>query len=215
MRKDKIIYDVKEAVRAYSKDAKITESYVLHLVNVTRAEYIRQTQRKNPGEDKVSYTQTLFLELEVVDRSYLPSLPTDTTILRTVKVIPKIVGKEVLKNMDIRSIDRISQEIEFMDKSRAIYGAAPNFIFAFLDDDFRIYFIKQEDNTHKLMENVAVTVILEEPDAITDINELDTQLVEYPMPASLWSRMKPDILQQVYKTMGIEVDTVDDNQTIQ
>lgn len=216
MRKDKIIYDIVEAVRAYNKDAKLSNAYILHLVNTTRAKYIRQLQRKNPGEDTVNYTQTMFLKTEIVDRSYLPaSAPVDLSIIRTVKVLPNMVGKEILKNIEIRPIDRIGQEIEYMDKTRAIYGNSQQFIFAFLDDDHHMYLVNRNNNLHKLIENMGVTAILEEPDAITDINENEDHLTEYPMPASTWALLKPEVLELVLNTMQIKVDTVSDNQTIQ
>lgn len=215
MRKDKLIYDIKEAIRAYNKDAKITESYIVQLINTTRAEYIRQDQRRNPGEDKVNYTQTMLLDLELVDQSYISTLPVGTEILRTVKVLPQLVGKEVLKNVEVRPIDRITQEIEYMDKTRAIYGSVHGFIFAFLDDDHRIYFVNSYSNVHKLMSKVAVTAILHEPDRITDINDETETLTEYPITSSLWAKVKMKVLEDVLNTMNIAVDTVDDNQTIQ
>ena len=215
MRKDKILYDIREAVRAYSKDAKLTNAYILHLVNTARAKYIRQNQRRNPGEDKVDYTQTMLLDLELVDRGYLPSVATDVTILRTKKVLPQMVGKNILKNVEVRPVDRIIQEIEYMDKSRAIYGGSEQFVFSFLDDDNRIYLVNKADNIYKTLTRVAVTAILFEPDAITDINGLTEELEEYPMPAHLWAQIKPEILQLVGATIQLPVDEVIDNQTIQ
>jgi len=215
MRKDKILYDIKEAIRAYNKDAKITNAYILHLVNTIRAKYIRQNQRRNPGEDKVNHTQTLLLDLELVDNSYLPAFPTDVTILRTVKVLPQLVGKDVLKNVEVRSINRIAQEIEYMDKVRAIYAADELFVFAFLDDDHKLYLVNKSDNLHKTITKVAVTAILFEPDAITEINDLTEELEEYPMPAHLWAQIKPEILVLIKDSMQIPIDQVEDNQTIQ
>ena len=215
MRKDKILYDIKESIRAYNKDAKITNAYIQHLVNVVRAEYIRQHQRRNPGEDKVAFTQTLFLEMETVDRSYLPNIPTDLTLRRTVKPLPTIIGKNILKNVEIRSVDRISQEIEYMDKVRAIHGASEYFIFAFLDDDKHIYLINKDDNIHKFIKKIAATVILFDPETIIEINELDSPLTEYPISPDMWARAKKEVLPQVLATMQIQIDTVDDNQTIQ
>jgi len=215
MRKDKIIYDIKEALRVYNKDAKLTNAYILHLVNTTRAKYIRQHQRRNPGEEKSAFTQTLLLDMELVDRSYLPSLPIDVSILRTKKVLPPLVGKNVLKNTEVRPIDRISQEIEFFDKTRAIYGCSNQFIMSFIDDDNRIYLVNKSDNLHKLISKIAATVILFEPDAITNINELTEELIEYPITADMWSLMKPEILALVNASMQIPIDETSDNQTIQ
>ena len=215
MRKDKILYDIKEAVRAYSNDAKLTDAYVMHLVDTNRADYIRQHQKRNPGEDKVNYTQTLIASLEVVDRSYMPEIPVGVSILRTTKKIPPFIGRNVLKNVEIRPVDRISQEIEYLEKSRAIYGDSSTFIFSFLDDDGHIYFLNKSSKLHLLLKQAAITVILEVPDDITYFHEDSTFLEEYPITLAMWSIVKPAILQIISASLQVPIDTVDDNNTVQ
>ena len=215
MNKSKLIYDIKEAVRAYSNDAKITNAYIQQLIDTVRAKYIRQHQRKNPGESKLGFTQTLLMATELVDRSYLPATAVGVTILRTVKEVPKLIGKTFLKDITVRPIDRISMEIEYMDKFRAILGNSSNFIFAYLDDDMHMYFVNKQDSLHKQLKNVAISAILETPEDIVSINNLDEDLEEYPLLESMWTLMKPEVLDYVYKTIQIPVDQKDDNQTQQ
>jgi len=215
MKKTKLIYDVREAVRAYSNDAKITNAYILHLIDTVRAKYIRQQQRKNPGESKLGFTQTLLMATELVDRSYLPSITVGTTILRTVKALPTLIGKTFLKDVVVRPVDKISVEIEYMDKVRATIASIPNFIFAYLDDDMHMYFVQKHDSVHKYLQNVAISAILETPEDIVSINNLDTDLVEYPLTEAMWTLMKPELLDYTYKIMQIPIDQVDDNQTQQ
>lgn len=218
MEKNKLVYEVREVIKAYSNDAKTTNEYILHVIDVTRAKYIRQHQKRNLGEDKVGFTQTLFLDLERVDKSYTPITPylIEENILRTVKILPRIIGKSILKNIEIRPINRISTEIEFMDKARAMFitGAEAGFIYSFLDDDMHLYFIGK-DNMHEFLKRVAVTAILEVPTDIVATNELTTELEDYPLPEHMWSLMKPEILEIMSKRLQIPVDVVDDNQTIQ
>lgn len=215
MKKARLIYEVREAIRAYSNDAKITNAYILHLIDTTRAKYIRQHQRKNPGESKLGFTQTLLMATELVDSSYISTITVGTTILRTVKALPTIIGKTFLKDVVVRPVDKISVEIEYMDKVRAILANAPNFIFAYLDDDMHMYFVQKHDSLYKSLQNVAISAILETPEDIVSINELDVDLVEYPLTEAMWTLMKPEILDYVYKIIQIPVDQVDDNQTQQ
>jgi len=218
MNKSKLIYEVREAIRAYSNDAKTTNEYILHVIDVTRAKYIRQHQTRNIGEDKVGFTQTLFLDLERVDKSYTPIAPylINENILRTVKALPRIIGKSILKNIEVRPIDRISTEIEFMDKARAMFisGAEPGFIYSFLDDDMHLYFVGK-DNLHEFLQRAAVTAILEVPTDIVATNELTEELEDYPLPEHLWSLMKPEVLEAMGRTLQIPIDDKDDNQTVQ
>jgi len=215
MKKDRLIYDVREAVRAYSNDAKLTNAYVLHKIDVVRAKYIRQHQRKNPGESKLGFTQTLLMATELVDSSYLSTVTVGTTLLRTVKALPTIIGKTFLKDVVVRPVDRIVEEIEYMDKVRAIVATIPKLIFAYLDDDMHMYFVQRQDSIYKFLQNVAISVILETPEDIVSINELDTDLVEYPITEAMWALMKPEVLEYMYKIMQIPVDQLDDNQTQQ
>lgn len=215
MEKKKILYDIREAIRAYSKDVKITNAYILHLVNTVRAKYIRQEQSRHLGEDKVHFTQTLLMETEVVDRTYIPSISTNLTVLRTKKALPQIIGKDVLKNMEIRPIDRIAYEIEYMDKDRAIYGDSTLFIFAFLDDDYHMYFVNKNSSLHKMLKKVAITTILFQPDDITALHDLTEELVEYPITGDMWALVKSEVMAEVTATMKIPVDADMDNQTIQ
>lgn len=215
MDKNRLIYDIREAVRAYSNDAKIASPYILHLIDTVRAKYIRQHQRKNPGESKLGFTQTLLMATELVDRSYIPSIPVDVTVLRTVKALPPIIGKTFLKDVVVRSVDKVSYEIEYMDKVRAVVAGIKGFIFAYLDDDLHMYFVQKHDSLHKYLQNVAISVILETPEDIVSINELEEDLVEYPLTEAMWTLMKPEVLEYVYKTIQIPIDQVDDNQTQQ
>ncbi len=215
MKKSELIYDIKEAVRAYSNDAKITNAYILHLIDTIRAKYIRQHQRKNPGESKLKFMQTLILNTELVDRSYTTDLTVDVTILRTAKALPSLIGRTFLRDVIVRPVDRINQEIEYMDKFRAILGNSPNFIYSYIDDDMYMYFVNKYDSLHKQLSKVAISAILETPEAIVDINGLDTSLEDYPITESLWTLMKPELLDYVYKILQIPVDQIDDNQTQQ
>jgi hypothetical protein len=214
---DKIIYDLKESLRAHSNDTTLTNSRLLHLVDTTRAKYIRQHQVKNLGESKLDYIQTLFLETERVDRSYLPSVPIGKQILRTVKEVPRFIGRNIFKNVEIRPIDRIHSEIEYMDKQRAVYAGAyfnDDTIVAFIDSDRRMYFITK-DTVVLHLKRVAVDLILEVPDDITEINELTEALEDYPIAEHLWNILKPEIVEMLYKELGVRIDTVDDNKTPQ
>lgn len=214
MEKNKLIYEVKEAVRALSNDAKVTNALILHHIDVLRAKYIRQHQKRNPGEDKVSYTQTLFFDTELVDRSYLPAtVSLSMNILRISSALPRIIGRGIFKNIEIRPIDRIHQEIEFMPKDRAMFisGANDGFIYSFLDDDLRLYFIGK-DKIHQYLKRVAVTVILEVPTEIETINSLSTELTDYPLSESMWALMRDEVIQSVLQASKIPVDVVDDNQ---
>jgi len=215
MTNKEVIYDIKESIKAYSSDASTTSEYIMYVVDSTRAKYIRQHQARNPGEPKRAFSQTLYVSLERADRAYVGlngfSLG---SIVRSVKPIPSIVGKTILKPMEVRPMDRISSEIVYMDKVRAIVANDPKFIFSFLDDDGHLYFTNKGNNLHLFLEKVAVSTILEHPKDIILFNELEDSTFEYPMTEALWSLMRPEVLQHFQGILNIPADTVTDNNDI-
>jgi len=212
----KLIYDVKEFVKANNKDANLTDALILHHIDVLRAKYIRQQQRRNVGENKTGLTQTLIVELEYVDESYMSlELSIGMNILRSVKVIPRFIGRQLLRNVEVRPIQRTSLPIDFMPKSRAIYATpgATSPMVAFIDDDMHMYIIGVEDSG-LLIKNLAVTAILEVPKDIEEFSNFTKELIDYPLPEHIWALMKPELLDLLTKSMQIPEDTIEDNKSI-
>ncbi len=211
----KIIYEVKEAVKATNNDANLTDALILHHTDILRAKYIRQHQRRNLGEDKVGFTQTFVTALESVDRAVSPVLAVGLDVIRTVTKMPRFIGRGILHNIVVRPIDRISYELAFMDKSRAVYASSSNTssIVVFIDDDNFMYLLTPKGETI-FIENIAVTGILEVPKEIERINDYTEKLVDYPITHNIWAQLKPELLQALLQTMNIPEDTIDDNKTI-
>jgi len=212
----KLIYDVKEFVRAINEDANLTDALVLHHIDVLRAKYIRQHQRRNVGEDKVGLTQTLIVSLETVDSSYVPvEVSTGINILRSVKPLPRFIGRQLLKNIEVRPVQRTSFTIDFMDKARAIYatpGASAPMV-SFIDDDMHLYVLAIE-TTSLFIERLAVTAILEVPKEVEEFTDFVVELIDYPLPEHLWAQLKPELLELLTNSMQIPEDTVDDNKSV-
>jgi len=215
MKVSEVVYDIKEAIRSLSSDSTFTDRYILQVVDNFRAKYIRQHQARNPGESKRAYTQTLFVSMEEVDVAYDNfSFNLGNTILKSTKKIPSIIGKTFLKDVTVSPIDRISSEITYMDKSRAIFASKiSNEIISFLDDD-SFLFCNSNNNLFKSLKNLAFTAILENPTDIVEFNELSDRDIEYPIPFHLWSLLKPEILEYFTRIMNIPTDIIQDNKSV-
>jgi len=214
---DKLIYDVKESVRAYSNDAVITNARILHLTDVLRAKYIRQHQQKNLGENPYDYTQTLNVVLERVDRSAMPDkLLVEKQVLRSVKELPRMLNRNYFKSVEVKPIDRLSMEIDYMSKQRAVYSMdeSESYSCAFIDNDQRLY-LTGGGTLFLFIKNVTLTCTLEVPIDIIAFNDMTTEITDYPLPEHIWSLMKPELLELLFKELNIPIDTVSDNKTIQ
>ena len=152
------------------------------------------------------------MQLELVDSSRVPLLlPTGGTVLRTVKAIPNIIGREIFDHLDVRTVEYTGTEIEVLSKIRimGVMYAPEGFIYCYKEDDGHLYFYSH-DSIHKSMERVVVQCILEDPEDIVAINELTEPLDEYPITGEMWEIMRNDILQLLLGSSTIPIDTLND-----
>jgi len=206
------IYDIRESLNSYNIDSEMSNRQIFFLMNTYRRQIVRQFIQKHPGEHRDQLTQTLYYALENVDSSRFPDkITTEFNIRRTAKDIPNIIGQQIYKEIEVRPINRLEQEIEVMHKDRMseVQFAPFGFIYAYIDDDRRLYLFSRE-SLHKFMGQLTVTAILENPEDIVVINELTTDLEDYPLPAQLWVGVKAFVLQDIGRKFGIVIDTLND-----
>jgi hypothetical protein len=204
------LYDIRESVKALNIDSDLTDRQIAFLMRIFRSLVIRQFITNNPGENREMLTQTLRMELELVDRSRFPSyITTGTTLLSTKITLPNIVGPMMYKHIDIRPVDIIGTEIEFIHKSRAvdIEFAPVNFIYGFREDDGKIYLVSS-NSQYKNLTSVNVTAVFENPEEVHELNGFLTDLDVYPITSNLWVNIKEMILQHIVKEMSIPIDTI-------
>jgi hypothetical protein len=207
------MYDIRESMKALSIDSDLTNRQITFLMRLFRSMVIRQFITNNPGENRDMLTQTLHMELELVDTSRYPEYKElGFTILTTKKVLPNIISPQIYKDIEIRTTDRLSNEIEVIGKNRVteIQYAPKGFIYAYRDDDGKIYIISK-DIRYKNVTSINVTTILEDPESMQDIHNLITDLEVYPITSNLWINVKELILKHISTEMMIPIDTIKDN----
>ena len=208
------IYDIRESLNAYSIDEEISNRHIYYLMNTYRRQVIRQHIKRNPGEFRDQLTQTLYYTIENVNESRFPEFfTTDYIVRRTSKKIPLIVGEQIYKDIVVRPLTRLSQEIEVINKARAheIQYAPKGFIYAYVDDDRYLYVIGPVDNLSNFLDKITVTAILEDPKDIEDINSLTADLVEYPLTGNLWTQVRALVLQNLAPKLSVSIDTINNN----
>jgi hypothetical protein len=220
MKTKECIYDIREALKLLHVDSDITDRHIMFLMNYYRSMVIRQHISNNPGEYRNQLTQSFNMRLATTDGSRYPSLAfTGITILATVLSIPNIVGEQMYKELEVRTLERLGQEIEIIDKVRAaeiIY--APNgFIYGWREDDGKLYIVSN-NSQYKSLQYIVVTAILEKPEDILLMDSSLTELEEYPLTHNLWVNVKELVLQHLGREMTIPTDTLNnerDDQTNQ
>jgi len=198
------IYDIREALHSYNVDSEVSNRHIYFLMVSARRKVIREHINRKPGEWRDQMTQTIVYDLEKVTQSYTDVLLGE--MVRTTNPVPNAIGWDVFKNYEIRPIDRISREIEVIDKTRAVEVGYANkgFIYAFKDDDNYFYFLSKD--TPVLIEKVVITSILEDP---KDAEEITGEEVEdFYLPTNMWAQVKSIVLSQFRQAPNL--DTVNE-----
>lgn len=207
------VYDVREALKLLSIDTETTDRHITFLMNLYRSIVIRQFITNNPGEHRDMLTQTLYMELELVDTSRFPQYSTTGfTFLSTKKVLPNIIGQQMYKEIEVRTLESLGMEVEILAKSRVseIKYAPTGFIYGFKEDDGKLYIIGK-DSIYKSLKSITVTAILEDPEDILDTHNLSTDLLIYPITSHLWGTTKDMVVQHILREMSIPVDIINNN----
>jgi hypothetical protein len=211
------IYDVRESMKALSIDSDLTNRQITFLMRLFRSMVIRQFIVNNPGENRDMLTQTLYMELELVDRSRFPdNKALGFTLLSTKKAIPNVISPQMYKDLEVRTIDRLGDEIEVVGKNRAIeiQYAPKGFIYGYREDDGKLYLISN-DTRYKTLTLVTVTAILEDPEDLLFVHDSIADLDVYPITSALWIAVKELILKHISNEMMIPIDTIKDNRDAQ
>lgn len=207
------IYDVREGLKLLNIDTDTTDRHIMFLMNLYRDTVIRQHITNNPGEYRNMLCQVLYMEVELVDDSQFPDrLTFGTTMLCTKKVLPNIVGQQMYKEIEVRTISRLGQEVEITHKERAqqVKYAPEGFIYGYRDIDGKLYFVSK-NAVHKNLTQVVVTAILENPESILDVHDDIGELEVYPLTYNLWVTVKNMVLQHISREMSTPIDKIANN----
>jgi hypothetical protein len=217
---NKIIYDVREMLKLYTDDSETSDRYITHLYNIKRAKYLRQDLNNMQRTTDVSVTQTFCLGLEVVSADVCGVTTQCDTILRTKKPIPNPIELHTkVAITSVRPTNRISIPFNFVSKEKALYSGDSPFskgIFAFLDNDKRIYLLSKTD-TLNLIDCVTVTGVFEDPLDLINYSNCcdcvepntvcyDEATTDYPIQPHYIDLIKNEIVQELIKKLPLPED---------
>lgn len=215
---EKIIFDVREAVRQYTDDSHIDDRYILHLYNIKRAQRLRQDLNNFQRTVDNSVLQSLCLELEETS-TFVCGLNVDCdTIMRTVQPIPKPLETHLKSALtSIRPSDRISLPFNFISKEQAIYSLYAPFkgIYVFLDNDLHLYFLSKSDAL-RLLDCINITGIFEDPFELQNYKNccgcndaqpcFDFMTSDYPLQPHHINSIREEIIQDLVRSIQIPED---------
>lgn len=222
-RLDEIVYDVREAINAFSDDTEVSDRYIIYLYNTKRAKYLRQDLNNYQKTVDNSILQTLCLGLELVS---IDECDNDDclTILRTKQPIPTPLELHTkVAITKVKPTNRISKAFNFItkDKMQFIEGATfGNAIYAFLDDDNYIY-VHSNQEGYKLLECITITGVFEDPLELSNYsnccncgtvnNCFDEMTSNYPLQPHYVDLIREEIVQLLLRKLQIPEDKTNDS----
>lgn len=221
---DKLIYDVREALKEYSDDSELSDSYILYLYDIKRSKYLRQDINNSQRTIDISVVQSLCLELEEVNANECGIILGCNTIIRTKRTIPtplQLHTKSAL--VRISPADRVSRPFNIITREKAVYASGapfPNAVYAFLHNDNRIY-LKSNGSALKLLECINISGVFENPlDLIkyqnccscdSDNTCFDIETTDYPIQPHYIDIIKNEIVNELAKLKNIKEDKTNDS----
>lgn len=205
-----VIYDVREALKLHNVDSDVTDRHIAFLIRNARALVLRQFVANNPGEYRNQLTQTIHIPLTLVDTSQFPEITTlGHTLLSSDYAVPNIIGEQMYKDIEVRNIGLISEEIQILDKVRVSeYLYAPNgFIYGWRENDGKLYLIGK-DLQYKFLQAVTITAIFEDPEEAFQLNNENEDIVTYPITGALWLNVKEIVVATLLKQLGMPTDAI-------
>jgi len=219
-----LIYDVKEAVKAFTDDNELDDRYIIYLYNIKRAKYLRQDLNNYQKFIDNSIKQTLCLALESVPVSECSISYSCGTLLKSTQVVPTPLNLHTKTAITkVKPTNKLSLPFNFISKDKAAYIDHAPFnksLYAFIDVDNYLYvYSKSED--YKLLECVTITGIFENPISLHNYKTccnctnsssicFDEATSEYPLQPRYIDIIREEIIKDILRTKQIPEDTQND-----
>jgi len=166
-----IIYAVREGLKEYTDDTRYVNDYLMYLVKIKRAAYIRREYSVIQRLIDNEITQTICMPLELIENdSECPDCGfsvDDCEVVRTINKLPytvEISNRNLITR--IAPIGVMKNKFELITRERAIYAGEgeyeKNTVYVFPHSNGHLY-LKSKKNFYKSLEAISVTAVLEDP----------------------------------------------------
>ena len=223
---NELVYDVIEAVRAYSDDSELDERYIIYLYNIKRAKYLRQDLNNYLKTVDNSIQQTLCLGMELVDATECSVEYDCSKILKSKQPLPKPIDlHSKVAITKVKPATKLGLPFNFISKDKAPYIEHAPFsraIYSFIDVDNHIYvYSKAEDYT--FLECLTVTGVFEDPlslseystccncESSTDNTCYNIDESEYPLQPHYIDLIRDEIIRDLLRTSQVPEDKINDS----
>ena len=222
---NELLYDIREAIHAFSDDSELDDRYLLYLYNIKRAKYLRQDLNNYQKTIDNSILQTLCLSLEQVSGDECSVEYSCGTLLRSTQPIPTPIELHTkVAITKVKPTVKLGVPFNFISKDKAPYiENAPfkNAIYAFIDVDKYIYVYSATED-YRLLECLTVTGIFEDPISLKDYSTccgcdsddnacFSVDESEYPLQPHYIDVIRDEIIKDILRTMQVPKDKINNS----
>jgi len=223
MKLQKMIYDVRTAIRDTVDDTKFSDRYIIYLYNLKRSKYLRNDANNLQKLIDNSILQKFCMDMEEVSVNECGLDYDCDTIMRSKTIIPIPLELHLKSAItEVKPTVKITKPFNFVNKERAIWSQYSPFaesIYAFLDTDKYIYLISKS-KTVKLIDCITVTGIFEDPLELQNYKNccsceepqpcFDENETEYPLQAHHVDSIRNEIIQTLVGSLKLPQDEIND-----
>lgn len=191
----------------------IDERLIIQTINEFRELLLKEQFNQGRSIDDI-ITQSLNINLKMIDVIEYPIKTTTHKILRSEKEIPKTINRHFEDSIvSARSGLTVNEKYNYVTRNQAIYAGNgytnKKEVFVFLYNNY--IYVKLSKNNPKinLLKNLIVEGVFEDPREAFLFNDStkDELKMNYPIPMSIWTRAKDMILNKLQR--GIQTDIVE------
>lgn len=223
MKLQKIIYDIRTAIRDTVDDQKFSNRYLTHLFNLKRSKYLRNDANNLQKLIDTSILQKFCMDMEEVSINECNLNYDCGTIMRSKTTIPIPLELHLKSAItEVKPSIKITKPFNFVNKERAVWSQYSPFaesIYAFLDTDKKIYLISKSE-TVKLIDCITVTGIFEDPLELQNYKNccgcddvkpcFDEDTTEYPLQSHHIDAIRNEIIQTLVGSLKLPQDEIND-----
>ena len=224
MKLQKMIYDVRTAIRDTVDDTKFSDRYLIYLYNLKRSKYLRNDANNLQKLIDNSILQKFCMDMEEVSVNECGLDYDCGTIMRSTTTIPLPLELHLKSAItEVKPSVKITKPFNFVNKERAVWSQYSPFaesIYAFLDTDKYIYLISKSE-TVKLIDCITVTGIFEDPLELQNYKNccgcddakpcFDENETEYPLQSHHIDAIRGEIIQTLIGSLNIPEDKSNDS----